>query len=305
MSEEFFKKKYNNIFGEEKSKKLLSMKNFRQDIFIRINLSKISKEEVLKNLKKYRVDFLETEFENIIRIKKNRISLSSTLLNLQGKIYIQNFPSICVVNILSNFISEKNNLRILDMCSSPGSKLTALIDLLKHKKIKFEIDAIEKDEKRIQKILYNLNRQNFLQENIILYNIDSLKFTRKNYDVILVDAPCSGNFISDKSWLKKRNQKGIIERSNLQKKLLEKASKIINKNGIIVYSTCSNEIEENEDNYIYAYKNLKLIPQKIKTKFKFKTFIDFKNKKYNGLECLRFFPPNSKTEAFFISVFKK
>jgi len=90
--------------------------------------------------------------------------------------------------------------------------------------------------------------------------LDIFDFHRK-FDKILLDAPCSGNFVIEPDFFSKKTVQGFLERARLQKELLKAAYKCLNKNGILVYSTCSLEPEENErviDWFLRKYDDMKL-----------------------------------------------
>ena len=81
----------------------------------------------------------------------------------------------------------------------------------------------------------------------------------KDFDRILLDAPCSGSGLigNDKNQIEKRNFQEIKERVSLQKELILASIDMVKKNGILVYSTCSVLIEENEEIIDYALKKKK------------------------------------------------
>jgi 16S rRNA C967 or C1407 C5-methylase (RsmB/RsmF family) len=88
------------------------------------------------------------------------------------------------------------------MASSPGSKTTQIADVLESLKINYQIIAIEKNENRIKRLINNIQRQNL--NNIKILNLDVVKFNpEEKFDIIFLDAPCSGNLIDDSNWLKK------------------------------------------------------------------------------------------------------
>ena len=115
---------------------------------------------------------------------------------------------------------------------------------------------------------------------------------------MLLDAPCSGNLIGERDWLQKRDVKGIAQRSVLQRKLLQKASELVKIEGVLIYSTCSLEIEENEENVEWFLKNSKL--KSFKTRFKF----PFETNPTKKQDSLRFMPQRSKTQGFFVCLFR-
>ena len=79
----------------------------------------------------------------------------------------------------------------------------------------------------------------------------------KNFDRVLLDAPCTGlGIISrDASIKASRNYKEVRKQSHLQKELILAAIDLAKEDGIIVYSTCSIMVQENEDVINYALKN--------------------------------------------------
>lgn len=300
--ESFFQKKYEKNFGEgifDELKK--NQKIILNNQYIRVNSDKT---EVLNFLKKNRFKYIETFIDNCIKIEKSFFSISSSYLNLTGKIYLQDLASQIVVNtITEDLYKKKDKILILDMCSSPGSKITQLAKKLENKKIKYEIICLEPNKTRLLRLINNIQKQNC--KNISILNILAENFiSEKKFDLILLDAPCSGNFLSDKNWFSKRDQIGINNNAQLQKKLIKKAKELISQKGEIIYSTCSLEIEENEENINYAVQKLHLKTKQIDLKIPFSTkpVLKFENKIFDTTvkNSIRFMPNVSKTEGFFI-----
>lgn len=307
----FFENKYNSIFGNQTFQNLLQLqKQLKNNQFIRINESKTTKEKVIEFFNKNRIKYKETFLENAIKIEKSFFSISSSYPSLTGDIYLQDLASQVVINTIDfESLKQKNKqINILDMCASPGSKTTHLSDKLKSLSINHKIIALEPEEKRIQKLINNLQKQNVKNIKLIQTTAQNYK-PDMNFDLIIIDAPCSGNLISDNNWLKKRNQQGIENNAKIQKEILKKASSISNKDTQIIYSTCSLEIEENELNIEHAIDKLNLKPQKINLNIPFSTtpILKFNNKKLdtNIKNCIRFMPEKSKTEGFFICKLSK
>jgi 16S rRNA (cytosine967-C5)-methyltransferase len=123
---------------------------------------------------------------------------------------------------------------------------------------------------------------------------NALPFADESFDVVLVDAPCSGTgtirhnpeiryFLSEKDF---------VELSAKQLKILQTASKVLKKNGKLVYSTCSLENEENEavmEKFLASNKNFTKVTPKV-------TNIFLTNEGF-----ARTFPPRDKTDGFFIA----
>lgn len=304
-----FSQRYDEFFGNGTFHKLLDAKDkYSNNQFVRINLSKISVEDGESFLKKNRVKFTNTFINNSIKIEKSFFNISSSIESISGKVYLQDLASQIPVNCIDFSKYKNSKIRILDMAASPGSKTTQIADLLNFHKIEYEIVALEPDNKRLTRLINNIQKQKF--ENITVLNCFGEEFLSKElFDIVLLDAPCSGNLVGDRDWLRKRDMKGILANSDLQKKLLKNAEKLTRKGGIMIYSTCSLEVEENELNVDWMLKNSKLKSFKPSLKFGFETraLTSFKGKKLDsGIEnSIRIMPYLSKTQGFFVCCFKK
>ncbi|MFW5704494.1 MAG: methyltransferase domain-containing protein [Nanoarchaeota archaeon] len=302
-----FLKRYDEFFGLKSSQKLIEIqKSHMNDKYIRINFSKTSKEKIETFFKKNRVKFSNTFLPNCLKIEKSFFNLVSSLPALTGQIYFQDIASQIPANLIefSKFKSKK--ISVLDMAASPGSKTTQIADKLREKKLDFEIFALEPEVKRLQKLINNIQKQSF--ENIKIFNTTGQEFkTKKKFDLIILDAPCSGNLITDRNWLSKRNLMGVEQKSKLQRELLKKASSLLCENGILIYSTCSQEPEENEFNVNWALSKLPLVKGKTNFVLPFENPLikSFKGQNFELGTSFRICPIYSKTQGFFVSIFEK
>ncbi len=294
-----FKEKYDFFFGKGFYDRL--RRSNITGFYLRVNISKISIDEFRKFLDRNRVKYKSTFIENCIFIKKSFFNLSSTLYFHNGMIYFQDLSSQIPVWGLLDWIKKRDNLRILDMAAAPGSKLTQLADFLTAFGKKFSIVALEPNRFRVIKLLNNLQRHDF--SNIEVINIKGEDFVSdRNFDLILLDAPCSGSLLMESDWEGKRSVKGILEKSRVQKELLYKASQLVKKDGILVYSTCSLEPEEDEEVVKYGIEKLGL---KIFKPFELEK--NFVVRKYGEIaeNCYRIMPFYYNTLPFFLAYFKK
>lgn len=316
--------RYEEYFGDGSVRKLITKQRelYRQE-YLRINLSKTQLSKVEMFLQSKNVLFERGFLPNSIVIKKSFFSLSTSLPALSGEIYSQEIASQLPVNLIPNldrvqksavnnsidFSKFKGKIRVLDIAASPGSKITQIVDKMSFLGLKYEVVALEPNPRRLKKLINNIQKQEY--EDIKVFNISAENFNSKDkFDIVLLDAPCSGNLIRDVDWLNKRSLKGILEKSKLQKKLLQKASELLSKKGLIVYSTCSLEPEENEENVIWATKELGLKEVGSDFNFPFKTkprdiFVGKYKEKYKNLESIRLQPYESNTQGFFVSVMEK
>jgi len=139
-------------------------------------------------------------------------------------------------------LDVQEGLRVLDMCAAPGGK-TAYIAALMHSR--GEVVAIDRFESRLKLLQKNMNRLNL--DCVRTIEVDALEYKGLPFDRVLVDAPCSGTgTLSKKPDIKWK--KDIFDIRNLnviQLKLLTKAATLVKPGGVVVYSTCSIEPEEN------------------------------------------------------------
>ena len=332
---EYFKKKYQRDFGENIFDKIMMNKNsLEKNQFIRVNTSKVSIEQIEEFMQKEGIKYEKTFLPNFFKVTKTPYSLASSPEHLLGWYYLQDLASGVPINCIdwSDIFSQKKStqdskatdaqdksksLRVLDLCASPGSKTTQICDTLERLNIPYSLYAIEPQQKRLTRLMNNIQKMRLdnvqvfqgFGETLRTRDLSLPKGDDGNFDVILVDAPCSGNIIGDRNWLQKRNEKGIYENSALQKKILANAKTMLKEDGIMIYSTCSLEIEENEENINYAIRELGMKTIDITLKLPFDTTPVTKGKggnfDKNVSKCIRFMPHISKTEGFFVGVLKK
>lgn len=261
---------------------------------MRINTLKIEKDEFLS---KYNFSGNNIEWCSNGFYFDNNSRISKTPMYNAGLFYIQEPSAMFPVEALD----VKPNMRVLDLCAAPGGKSVQIATKLKNTGVLISNDISLKRTKAILKNFEQHGIQNAIITNSTPDELSS-KFTNY-FDRILVDAPCSGEgmFRKDKSLIKSY-EKCLHEVVDTQKEILYYAQKMLKKDGILVYSTCTFNKSENENIIIdFLSKNRNFIP------------IDFfKNKKiYDGfviddyLKSIRLFPHKVRGEGHFISVLKK
>ncbi|KAK3109203.1 hypothetical protein FSP39_025417 [Pinctada imbricata] len=169
--------------------------------------------------------------------------------------YPQNFPSAVCVTVLDPQPGEV----ILDMCAAPGGKTTHIATNMKDKG---RVVAIDKTEQKIRRV--KRNAQNWNLTCIECYAFDSTKscdvnsdfnngppYPPETFDRILLDAPCSA--LGQRPSLKNpMSLKTLKSHPVCQRKLLEKAVDLLKPGGVLVYSTCTITLEENEEQVAWA-----------------------------------------------------
>ncbi|MEM4461231.1 MAG: RsmB/NOP family class I SAM-dependent RNA methyltransferase [Nanopusillaceae archaeon] len=263
--------------------------------------------EVLKRLKDKgwkinRVKFYKYGF--IVEHPKRK-DIGNTIEFQLGYYYSQEVASMIPPIVLDPRPSDI----VLDLAAAPGSKTTQIAMHMENKGI---IIANDPNKVRLKALALNLQRQGVI--NTIVTSLDGRKISKLDmkFDKILVDAPCSGTGAIRKSyktfliW----NEKMIKRLSSLQKQLIISAFDVLNYNGILVYSTCSVEPEENEAviNYLlYKRENAKIEKIYIKNLNYSEPFLEYNGEKYFSdiKYTLRLWPWDNDTEGFYIAKIKK
>ena len=225
---------------------------------IRVNTLKISKEKLKAMLASKKVKLSESKLaKNCLLVEKSNFSIGSTVEYLLGYYYIQEPAS----QIPAEMLSPSQNDLVLDCCAAPGGKSTQLSQIMGNKGV---IIALDKKSQRLIALKNNIERMGC--RNIVAYNMDALDVASlgMKFDKILLDAPCSGNFMQEDNWFEKRDLEGIKGNAENQKKLLKASFEVLKPGGILVYSTCSLEYEENEANADWLLSNFsaKLLEKK-------------------------------------------
>ena len=154
----------------------------------------------------------------------------------EGEWLVQDRSSQWVVPLLKPIQGDK----ILDACAAPGTKTTHLAQLIKDEG---EIIAIDRSDIRLKLLKDNLERLDIKSVKALNFDATKLIDNKPEYinyfDKILIDAPCSGIGTlarnPDARW--KIAKESIDQLIAIQEKLLETIFPLLNKNGLLVYST--------------------------------------------------------------------
>jgi NOL1/NOP2/sun family putative RNA methylase len=212
------------------------------DQFIRVNTLKADVEKVIKNLEERGYIFEKLKFCDFgFRVLNKGRIITKEVEHAVGYIFSQDASSMLVPLVLE--LEEKDI--VLDLCAAPGAKTTEIAQIMKNNGI---ILANDITFERIKALASNIQRMGVLNTIISIEDGRFLyKKINETFDKVLVDAPCSATGTFKPDALINLNEKTLKDLSNLQKSLLYSAYYLAKKDGIIVYSTCSLEIEENEE----------------------------------------------------------
>lgn len=270
---------------------------------LRVNTTKYSIQDLIRYFKDKAIKFERIPWykDGLLIKNANEKEIQKLDIYEKGYVYLQSLSSMIPPVILSPEPNEK----VLDLTAAPGSKTTQMAALMQNKGY---ILANELDQIRVERLKYNILTQG--AKIIEVHQGRGEKIGEKYpeyFDKVLLDAPCSGegrfnatNSMTYKNWTTKE----VRDLVKLQKKLLLSAFKSLKPNGVMVYSTCTLNKEENEYILDWALKNMELELTSIKVDIKeampaFNENID--NTIHKAIRVL----PSKTTEGFFIAKLQK
>jgi 16S rRNA (cytosine967-C5)-methyltransferase len=233
---EFLVDRWRQNFGPENTATLCGWNNRPAPIYARINQLKISVDEFLS---KHSDAERLADRENFVRLR----SIPGEPLEA-GHCYIQD-PSTAAACFL---LDPKPGERVLDACAAPGGKTAYLAELMQNDGV---ILACDRDQGRIRTLQDNLERLGVGIAQCVQHDWASGDSPPNgiSFDRILVDAPCSNTGVMrrrvDLRW--RLTAKDFLRMQEEQLRILCATVPLLKANGLLVYSTCSIEPEENEE----------------------------------------------------------
>jgi NOL1/NOP2/sun family putative RNA methylase len=274
---------------------------------IRINTLKISISECKRRLNEQKWNLKQVPWckEGFwVEHSEGRRDIGNTIEHQLGYYYVQEAASMIPPVVLD----PKPEEVILDMCSAPGSKATQIAQYMDNKGI---LIANDYQGLRLQPLGINMQRMGINNTLITLQEGRFFKNSAIEFDRILVDAPCSGTGTIRKSFktIGIWNPNAIRRLCGQQRQLIETAFGILKKGGVMVYSTCSLEPEEDEQvvsSLLEKHSDAKLEDIELEIK-RSEPVISFEGKEYDPSvkKCLRLWPQDNDTEGFFVSKIRK
>lgn len=239
--------------------------------------------------------------DDAILAYKAEVPLGATPEYLAGYYIIQGASSM--LPVLNLDIRE--NQKVADLCAAPGGKSTHIAALMGNTGVLY-CNEVCKD--RTYSLKSNLARMGV--SNAIVTNMDAKDFNVGKMDRILLDAPCSGTgIISKDPGIKTAKSKDEIRKlSQEQKRLILHAYDMLKGDGIMVYSTCSILVEENEgvvEHLLQKRQGAKLLEMDLAIGRD--GFTNFKGENFNGAmnRARRIYPHVHNMDGFFYCKIKK
>lgn len=281
-------------YGETLGEKILIGLNKTPDVTVRVNSLRLSYDEAWNKLEELQYTISKGAISSgAIKILKGS-GIEENPLFKAGDIMVQDESAMMVAPLMD----LQENMIVMDLCSAPGGKTIHIGELLNNTG---NVYAFDMSEKKIQLIRENITRLGVT--NIEVNIADARVFDEKYHcvaDRVLIDVPCSGFGIIRKKpeikWTK--NKKDIDGLINIQRDIMSNAAKYVKVKGKLIYSTCTLNKEENENNIKWFLKNNSNYELE-------KIFIENReNLVYNNERCLTILP-DENMDGFFIAKMKR
>lgn len=281
-------------YGENVAKKIMSGLNTIPKVSIRVNELNSDYDEVYEKLEEMEYEISEGVIcPEAINIKGGK-SIENNPLFKEGKITVQDESAMLVAPLLD----LKEGMTVVDLCSAPGGKTTHIAEILGNTG---KVLAFDLHESKLGLIKENCERLGIT--NVTAFAQDATKLNAElvaSTDRVLLDVPCSGLGIIRKKpeikWNKKRND--LREIIPVQREIMNNAWQYLKQGGVMIYSTCTLNKEENEENIEWFVNNHEDCEVK-------RIFVGKQDNLVYSREGLLTVMPNENMDGFFIAKLEK
>lgn len=285
-------------YGTEKAEKIAEGSLRNPQTTIRCNTSRISKEELTKRLQEQGFGVENGVYAKDALYLSGYDALEKIPEFTEGLFQVQDESSMLVAELAG----LKQGDLVLDVCSAPGGKALHAANLLE---TLGGGTVISRDVSEKKTALIIENKERLQTKNITIQVADATKLDEtmiEKADVVIADLPCSGiGIMAKKPEIRYRmtaeNQKELV---NLQKEMLEVVHRYVKPGGILMYSTCTINKEENENQVKEICKNYGFAPAMEIAAVP----VELQKDVQEG-GCLQLLPGVHECDGFFIARLKK
>lgn len=235
---------WENTYGRETTVTMLESFLKNKKTTIRCNLAKASKEEILQSLKKQGVEVSESGISEAVLCIEKYDYLEGLEAFQKGYIQVQDLSS----SLVGEIAEPKKGDYIIDVCGAPGGKSIHIADKLDGTGM---VEVRDLSLYKISLVQENIDRCGFKNirtkiQDALVADPDSVE----KADVVIADLPCSGlGIIGRKPDIKYRMTPEALESlADLQRKILAVVQAYVKPGGRLIFSTCTINRKENEEN---------------------------------------------------------
>lgn len=277
-------------------RKMLTWFLSEKPMMVRLNTSLAKKEDIIKSLKDQEVLVKESPFLDTVLWLEGFDHIESLLAFQKGWLQVQDLSS-CLVGLAAN--PQEGDV-VLDVCGAPGGKALHIADLLKGTG---HVQVRDVSEQKVNLINENIDRSGF--SNLTAQVWDALVLDEaflEKADIVLADLPCSGlGILGKKPDIKqKMKPEALASLAKLQREILSVVWQYVKPGGILIYSTCTIDKQENEENMTWFLEQFPFQPVDIQGRLGEK--LNCKTMKEGYLQLL---PGLYPCDGFFLSVMQR
>lgn len=217
-----------------------------------------------------------------------------------GCYYVQEAASMFLDEVLRQHVTQP--VTMLDLCAAPGGKTTLARAALPEGSVLY---CNEPDHKRANILMENVQKQG--HPDVIVTNnyAKDYRKAKLKFDVILADVPCSGEgmFRKDPNAIAEWSIKNVVACRELQRSIIEDIWPCLNEGGLLIYSTCTFNTGEDEENVRWIAETLGAEHLVVETKEEW----NIRGSMLSGFDkpVYRFIPGVTNTEGLFMAVLRK
>lgn len=240
---EWLVRRWLDSYGEATAEAICAAGNEPPHGSVRVNRLRLSREEALTQLRESGVEAEPSAVAPSGIVVEKGGNMADTDGFRDGRWSVQDESSMLVAEV----VAPAAGMKVLDCCAAPGGKSTHLAELMDGKG---KVWANDMHEHKRELIVRQSERLKLRNVEAITEDAAKLseRFAPGSMDAVLLDAPCSGfGVIRRKPEIKwTKSESDIAEIAGVQKRLLNAVCVLVRKGGVLVYSTCTMEKEENE-----------------------------------------------------------
>lgn len=279
------------VFGRNEAIKILESGMKNPPTYIRINTLKSSEKKILKSLLADGIRLRKVEgLRYTYRVLSTEKPLNRTRSFAEGLFYIQDMASCLATEVAD----PKPNMTVLDVCAAPGAKTSFMAQLMENRGKIFSIDY---SKRRMSVWKNEIKRMGVKVARPIIADACNPLPVKVQADLVVLDPPCTstGAFAKMPSAKWRLNKRSPFKMAQIQWQMLIRCAEKVKAGGILIYSTCSICLEENEfliEKFLKVFPEFKLV--------RAKPWIG--NSGLRGMEnCQRLYPHIHHCNGFFVA----
>ena len=285
-------KQWRACYGDEITLDCLEALTGRPPLCVRVNTLRTTAEKLAQRLEAHGITAEASGLADNCLMLTGAGAIESLDEYREGLFHVQDAAS----QLCCHFLSPERGEALLDVCSAPGGKTFTCAELMLNEG---SIIACDKYESRLRLVRSGAQRLGI--DIIETYAGDSSETEFPVADRVLCDAPCSGlGIIRRKPELRYKPDLGLDSLPQIQYGILCNASRFVKSGGVLLYSTCTLNPEENNENsrrFLDEHKDFAPLAIQLPVGI---------SRRYDERENeLTLFPQRDGTDGFFISLFRR